>query len=474
MESFAYELQLSFPVRLENPHVIKDEQVWVGVVRKCCTYARGLCRSSDGRARSGPGGSRRAQVQFVVREARLARVQGRSRCARAHAHTHTHSRTHWLPTQARRVERAGNALVNFARIVPDGLLVCLRERARGRSRRSRPTHRPGKVFFPSYSVMTGCVDFWKAREAGGASQPAAPPPRGRRGPPRRHACCCPQTSRPSGSELRSTRLLWCVWPQRRATAPPSVLSVCGRARAAAQMEPRNAAEFPASIEKYQQLLRQAGQPGTPAKLNGAVFFAGLAYHPAPASARTARRPCGMYPENRSLPFAVCRGKVSEGLDFADANGRAVVITGLPFPNTKDPRGARLCARPAAAMARREAALRSAAQAAVPRRDAGAGPTAPVGCHVVHAAGDAGRLCVPCVFASLTLRFAGGARREPGHRSRHPPPPRLRRHHSLRRALRRCVVTRVRPCAALAYLRARAQTRTRGISCQSGCARVCPS
>lgn len=55
-------------------------------------------------------------------------------------------------------------------------------------------------------------------------------------------------------------------------------------------------------------------------------------------------------------MAVCRGKVSEGLnkstnfwlfstfelalpglDFADANGRAVIITGLPYPPLKDPR-----------------------------------------------------------------------------------------------------------------------------------------
>uniref|UniRef100_H3CDN9 Regulator of telomere elongation helicase 1 homolog n=1 Tax=Tetraodon nigroviridis TaxID=99883 RepID=H3CDN9_TETNG len=36
-------------------------------------------------------------------------------------------------------------------------------------------------------------------------------------------------------------------------------------------------------------------------------------------------------------FAVCRGKASEGLDFADAFGRAVVITGLPFPPRMDPR-----------------------------------------------------------------------------------------------------------------------------------------
>lgn len=36
-------------------------------------------------------------------------------------------------------------------------------------------------------------------------------------------------------------------------------------------------------------------------------------------------------------MAVCRGKVSEGLDFANTYGRAVVITGLPFPPLKDPR-----------------------------------------------------------------------------------------------------------------------------------------
>lgn len=34
----------------------------------------------------------------------------------------------------------GNALVNFARVVPDGLLV----------------------FFPAYSVMTACLEHWKA------------------------------------------------------------------------------------------------------------------------------------------------------------------------------------------------------------------------------------------------------------------------------------------------------------------------
>ncbi|KAM7126002.1 regulator of telomere elongation helicase 1 isoform 1-T1 [Molossus nigricans] len=44
------------------------------------------------------------------------------------------------------------------------------------------------------------------------------------------------------------------------------------------------------------------------------------------------------PESRGAAFlAVCRGKASEGLDFADVNGRGVVVTGLPYPPRKDPR-----------------------------------------------------------------------------------------------------------------------------------------
>lgn len=39
--------------------------------------------------------------------------------------------------------------------------------------------------------------------------------------------------------------------------------------------------------------------------------------------------------NGALLLAVCRGKVSEGLDFADNNARAVITVGIPFPNIKD-------------------------------------------------------------------------------------------------------------------------------------------
>uniref|UniRef100_A0A8V5H3E6 Regulator of telomere elongation helicase 1 n=1 Tax=Melopsittacus undulatus TaxID=13146 RepID=A0A8V5H3E6_MELUD len=44
------------------------------------------------------------------------------------------------------------------------------------------------------------------------------------------------------------------------------------------------------------------------------------------------------PKSSGAAFlAVCRGKASEGLDFADRNGRGVIITGLPFPPRMDPR-----------------------------------------------------------------------------------------------------------------------------------------
>lgn len=39
--------------------------------------------------------------------------------------------------------------------------------------------------------------------------------------------------------------------------------------------------------------------------------------------------------NGALFLAVCRGKVSEGLDFADNNARAVITIGIPFPGVKD-------------------------------------------------------------------------------------------------------------------------------------------
>ena len=36
-------------------------------------------------------------------------------------------------------------------------------------------------------------------------------------------------------------------------------------------------------------------------------------------------------------MGVCRGRLSEGLDFKDRRGRCVIIVGIPFPNAGDPK-----------------------------------------------------------------------------------------------------------------------------------------
>ncbi|XP_035666303.1 regulator of telomere elongation helicase 1-like isoform X1 [Branchiostoma floridae] len=171
LESFTAEMHIDFPVHLENPHVIERHQVWLGMVTK------------------GPDG------------------------VRLNSSYENRNSTDYINS-------LGNAIVNFARIVPNGLLV----------------------FFPSYPVMNKCLEVWQD----------------------------------SGVSNRISQYKTMV------------------------VEPRGKTQF---VEAMEQFYEKINDP----TLNGAAFF------------------------------AVCRGKVSEGLDFADINGRAVVITGLPFPPRMDPK-----------------------------------------------------------------------------------------------------------------------------------------
>lgn len=38
---------------------------------------------------------------------------------------------------------------------------------------------------------------------------------------------------------------------------------------------------------------------------------------------------------KAILIAVCRGKVSEGIDFSDAYARTVILVGIPFPSLND-------------------------------------------------------------------------------------------------------------------------------------------
>uniref|UniRef100_A0A0E0C458 Helicase ATP-binding domain-containing protein n=1 Tax=Oryza meridionalis TaxID=40149 RepID=A0A0E0C458_9ORYZ len=104
LDSLALELNLEFPVRLENPHVIASDQIWVGVVPV------------------GPSGHP-LNSSYRTRETLKYKQE--------------------LGITIGRQLRTPN--INFARIVPDGLLV----------------------FFPSYSMMDKCINCWKDRVSEG-------------------------------------------------------------------------------------------------------------------------------------------------------------------------------------------------------------------------------------------------------------------------------------------------------------------
>ncbi|KAK9130870.1 hypothetical protein Sjap_011357 [Stephania japonica] len=180
LDSLALELKLEFPVRLENPHVISSNQLWAGVLA------------------TGPSGS-------------PFNSSYRNRDSLEYK------------------QELGNAIANFARIVPDGLLV----------------------FFPSYYLLDQCIGCWKNMG---------------------HA------------HLTNSSTIW----ERICKHKHPVI------------EPKQSSLFSSSIEEFMNNLKDSST-------SGAVFF------------------------------AVCRGKVSEGLDFADHAGRAVVVTGIPFATRNDPK-----------------------------------------------------------------------------------------------------------------------------------------
>uniref|UniRef100_A0ACB8F710 Regulator of telomere elongation helicase 1 n=1 Tax=Sphaerodactylus townsendi TaxID=933632 RepID=A0ACB8F710_9SAUR len=212
VSSFSLEMQIPFPVCLENPHVIDKHQMWVGVIPK----------GPDGRLMS-------SSYEKRFTEECLTSL--------------------------------GRTIGNLVRIIPNGLLI----------------------FFPSYPVLDKSLEYWKEHDFAGKIEAVKP----------------------------------------------------------MFVEPRNKGTFTEVMDAY---YRKAVCPNS----NGAVFLAvcrgkdgrvevdgDSADQPLRLEA-TRSSPAPLHHPSRARKFNGKRG-ASEGLDFADKNGRGVIITGLPFPPRMDPR-----------------------------------------------------------------------------------------------------------------------------------------
>lgn len=142
------------------------------------------------------------------------------------------------------------------------------------------------IFFPSYGVMESCIERWGGPSASSNSRGGDKVNdffvrREKKQSNNKYVFPCAPTIYYDENAPRT--------PWKRLIGTKSVV-----------VEPRASADLPDAISEFQRLL------GLP-KSRGCILM------------------------------GVCRGKISEGIDFAHEQSRAVVITGLPFPPTHDPK-----------------------------------------------------------------------------------------------------------------------------------------
>jgi len=169
----------------------------------------------------------------------------------------------------------GNTIISLLKLIPGGVLI----------------------FFPSYSVMEKCVERWGGPMSSWAR---------------------------SQSGTKSGKNNFFQAKQRRSRAPAGNAKYC----------------FPHSPNCYGQGSGATGSNATP----WARLLAVKAVVMEPKSSSDLKEVIHEFEKAISLPkssgcvmMGVCRGKISEGIDFADDKCRAVIITGLPFAPYLDPK-----------------------------------------------------------------------------------------------------------------------------------------
>ncbi|KAG7342144.1 helicase associated domain containing protein [Nitzschia inconspicua] len=220
LESYAMELDLPFPNRLENPHIISPDQIHVRIIGK--GVSNKILNSSY---------ERRQDADYYI--------------------------------------ELGNTLATLSRIIPAGMLI----------------------FFPSYGVMETAIERWggPASRAGTAKSGV-------------NNFFAKRQVKASGSGGNSARY---SFPQQRLdTNFSSTGSSTPWKRLLSNksiiIEPKSSSDLPDAIEEFHKFLNMPKSKGV-------------------------------------ALFGVCRGKISEGIDFAHDMCRAVIITGLPFAPSFDPK-----------------------------------------------------------------------------------------------------------------------------------------
>jgi len=167
----------------------------------------------------------------------------------------------------------GNTLVSLAKVVPGGMLI----------------------FFPSYNVMETCLERWGGPASSSTRYNstkstsnffAARNRKGSKASNRQQYSFPFTTLSIYGSALGGSNP---VTPWKRLIGAKSVV-----------VEPRSTSDLADAISEFHKYLEMK-------KSKGCILM------------------------------GVCRGKISEGIDFTDNMSRAVVITGLPFPPAFDPK-----------------------------------------------------------------------------------------------------------------------------------------
>ena len=224
LPSYSIELGLPFPITLENPHIISNEQIHVRVIGKGVS-GKELTSSFQ----------RRKDAEYYI--------------------------------------ELGNTLVSLAKVIPGGMLI----------------------FFPSYGVMETCLERWGGPSSSSSRYNNNSNPQNKFFAARKGG----KSSRGSGQQFSFPYTAPSLYGSTLTASGTNTSTPWKRLLGAKSVvvEPKSTADLADAMSEFQKFLDMP-------KSKGCILM------------------------------GVCRGKISEGIDFSNNMSRAVVITGLPFPPGK--------------------------------------------------------------------------------------------------------------------------------------------